>query len=278
MRDRAHSAARTTFTTGRSSRSRRSPRSLASNDSTTRNSRLHHRHDHQLGDALERLHREGARCRGSSSSPSAAPGSRSRSGRPGCRARCRACGRARSAAGSSPPGRGRRCGSPGRWESAAPAPGASTSGASRQARRSRPALPGGRVGRHLLGDARIEDADVDRRRHARLRRRAAGAPRSRRPAGAPARACRPAASSRSPCASTSVSALSSRPKVAGPRLATISGTFLRRQLLARVRRPGRGSRRRSRRRTAASAGARPRPGCRGSRPARRSAPPGPRPS
>ena len=85
---------------------------------------------------------------------------------------------------------------------------------------------GGRVGRHLLGDARIED----------LRTSigvvmpvgaAAGGPRSRRPAGAPASACRRAAARARRARRPAVSALSSRPKVAGPRLPTISGTFLR---------------------------------------------------
>ena len=54
--------------------------------------------------------------------------------------------------------------------------------------------------------------------------------RSRAPARAPASAWRPRGSSRSPSASTSSSVLSSRPKVAGPRLPTISGTPLRTRL------------------------------------------------
>ena len=74
--------------------------------------RLHDGNDDQLRDPLERIERERRRIRGSRSTPSARPGSPSRSGRRGCRARCRACGRARSGAGSARRSRGRRGGSP----------------------------------------------------------------------------------------------------------------------------------------------------------------------
>ena len=62
---------------------------------------LRHRHDDQLRDALAGLDGESWRCRGSSTTPSAGPGSPNRSGPRDCRARCRVCGPGPSAAGSS---------------------------------------------------------------------------------------------------------------------------------------------------------------------------------
>ena len=86
---------------------------------------------------------------------------------------------------------------------------------------------GGGVGRQPPGHARVEDADVDAGHGAARARFGAAAIRVaisatswRASASLPARA-----SSRAPSASIRVSALSSWPKVAGPRLPTISGTF-----------------------------------------------------
>ena len=179
--------------------------------------------------------RERASRRGSSSSPSAGPGSRSRSGRPGCRARCRACGPGPSAAGSSPRGPGRRCGSTGRSGSAAVWPGLEHQRRVEAGAQVEAGAAGRGVGRQLLGHARVEHACTSMRVMVRCGGGAASRcrdlgdqlARERELVGARQFALRRAAS-------TSISALSSRPKVAGPRLPTISGTFLRTQLLARV--------------------------------------------
>ena len=127
---------------------------------------------------------------------------------------------------------------------------------------------GGRIGRQLLGDARVEDLQVDgghaRRRRATRREVARAVARlsveARGDLGdqlaRERRACRRAAA-RARRARRPASARCRRwPKVAGPRLPTISGTFLRLDASRARARAGRRSRRRSRRRTAASAGAR----------------------
>ena len=133
---------------------------------------------------------------------------------------------------------------------------------------------GGRVGRHLPGDARIEDANVDRCRHA-----VGQAPRGRRAAISATswRAERQLVGARQLALAAARRPASARcrrgrrSRARGWRRSAARSCV--RQLLARMVRAGRCSRRRSRRRTAASAGARPRRGCRGSRPARSSAPP-----
>ena len=68
----------------------------------------HHRHDDQLGVRSPMSMVNGA-WPDSSTRPTVRPDNRCRSGRPGCPARYRACGRDRNAAAPSPPGRGRRC-------------------------------------------------------------------------------------------------------------------------------------------------------------------------
>ena len=99
------------------------------------------RDQNQLGDPLAHPDTEIARVPGSSTTRTAAPDNRSRSDRPGCQGRSRACGQARSAAGS---GR-RHPGSP-MWIAipvgmSSLSPGPRSSGSSSMARRSSPAEP-----------------------------------------------------------------------------------------------------------------------------------------
>ena len=247
-----------------------SPRSLASNDVDDAELGLHHRHDHQLGDALERLDRE-RRCAavpaahhqralvvGVDQADQVAEDDAVLVAEP------RARQQHRREAGIADVDRqaGRhQLGGAGREHQRRVDAGAQVeAGAARRG-----------VGRQPLGDARIEDPHVDAASCARRaslmarrapRRAAISATSWRASASLPARG-----SSRAPRASTSVSALSSWPKVAGPRLATISGTFFFSRLALALASRSPLSAAKPTQNGALRQRARRRRGCRGSRPA-----------
>ena len=119
---------------------------------------LEDRHHHELGDAVEGLRVKLSRPRFHTDTM-ISPGSRNRSAPPGCPARCRICGRGRSAEDHRrQPGIGQVDNHPGRHQDRPSR--RQVHGGPRQARRSRPAEPGWRNGA-AIPETGIRDADVD---------------------------------------------------------------------------------------------------------------------